>query len=259
MSFFSALLAEGIQSGAAALIGRGSFTPEEIVIINDTFVKLQADDQLQHLYSAKVYGVSSEANSFLDWINATGAYDASKVGTPTFTQYHGWSGTGSTSDYIDSGFNPSSVVPLNSFTYQGWELSDATDGSQLFGCQNGATDGIICIPKLTTNAITRGHSSGNDTVAQTGRPVGFWTLERNSSANYVVRIQYVTKTTHIKTSTAIPNLNIWHLCGNNNGVPGTAGAREIGAFVVSNGTGGNYNLIADAFNDAVVRLHGLSL
>lgn len=259
MSFFSALLAEGVQSGAAKLIARGNFTDAEKIIINDTFVKLQADEQLQYLYTAKVYGVSSEANSFLDWINDSGTYDAIKVGSPTFTQYHGWKGTGSTANYIRSGFNANGVVSINNCLFIGWELSDVTDSSTLFGANNGANEGILLIPKTASNtALSRLNSSANDSVAQTGRPVGFWTLERVLSTEYSVRTQNVVKASYAKSSSAVPNLEIYHLLANSSGSPGTAGTREIGAFVAAHGDG-DYNLIADAFNDAVVRLHALSL
>lgn len=241
---------------AQALFDRGDFAESEKFIIEDCIIKLKADSQWAHIYTLKVAGVSSEANALLCWKNA--AYNSIKVGSPVFNQYSGHKGNSSTSNYIRSGFNPNGVITQNNCLFMGWEMSDATDGSQLFGCQDGANEGIICLPKSTTSAITRLNSDGNDTVTQNGAPVGAWSLERLASGTYTVRIQKTLKQTYSKTSTSVPNNEIFFLLGNNNGTPGTAGARELGAFVAAHGDA-DYSLIFDAVNDCLVRLHALSL
>lgn len=244
------------EAESVTLFNRGSFTDSEKPIINDCIKKLKDDVQWTHIYSLKIAGVSSETNALLDWKN--GNYNAIKVGSPVFNQYNGHKGNSSTSNYIRSGFNPFGVISQNNCLFMGWELSDATDGSQLFGCQDGANEGIICIPKSTASAITRLNSDGNDTVAQNGRPVGAWSLERVVAGTYTVRIQKTLKQTYSKTSTSVPNNEIFFLLGNSNGTPGTAGTRELGAFVAAHGDA-DYSLIFDAVNDCLVRLNGLSL
>lgn len=256
MSLFGALLSDGILQGAAALIARGNFTDAEKIIINDTFVKLDADDMLQHMISAKVYGVSTEANSFLDWFRDDGAWDAVKVGSPVFTAYEGWTGTGSNADYIRSGFNPNGNISINNVIAAAWELSDSAQSNVLFGCQDGANEGISLIPKTSDAVLTRLNSDGNDSAAHVGAPVGYWSIDRKASTSYTVRVQNIFKASHLKSSTVVPNLEIWNLLSNNNGSPSAAGTRQIGAFLIASGSG-NYNLITDAFNDAVVRLNAL--
>lgn len=258
MSFFGALISDGVLSGAAALFARGNFTDAEKIIINDTFVKLTADDQLQHMHMLKMFGVSSQANALLDWIDATGSIDATVVGTPTFTAYSGFAGTGTNTDRVHSGFNPFGVLNQNNSIVGGWELSDSTDNGQLFGCQDGANEGILCIPRNTTPArLTRMNSDGNDSTALGGgRAVGYHTLDRKNSTEYTVRLQNVTIALVSKASSAVPNLEMWCLTGNNNGTPGLGTTREIGALFAASGAG-DYNLITDALNDAVVRLHAL--
>lgn len=244
------------DADASALFARGSFTDAEKELINDCIIKLKSDDQWTHIYTLKVAGVSTEANALLCWKNS--AYNSIKVGSPVFNQYSGHKGNSSTSNYIRSGFNPNGVITQNNCLFMGWEMSDATDASQLFGCQDGANEGIICLPKSTTSCITRLNSDGNDTVAQGGAPVGAWSLERVASGQYTVRIQKTLKQTYSKSSTSVPNNEIFFLLGNNNGTPGTAGAREIGAFVAAHGDA-DYSLIFDAVNDCLVQLHALSL
>lgn len=241
---------------AQILFGRGAFTDDEKDIINDCFLKLKADGEWPHIYTLKIAGVSTEANALLDWKNAT--YDSIKVGSPTFNAYSGHKGTGSNANRIRSGFNPNGIIVQNNCLFMGWELSDATDGSQLFGCQDGANEGIIMLPKSTTSCITRLNSDANDTVSQTGRPVGAWTLKRIVAGTYTVKIQKTLKETYSKTSTSVPNLEIWFLTGNNNGVAGTGGTRELGAFVASHGDGDS-DLLFEAINDCLVRLHALSI
>lgn len=248
--------AELFDIEAQDLFDRGSFTEDERQIIGECVNKLLTDNQWTHIYTLKVCGVSSEANALLDWKNAT--YNSTKVGSPTFNQYSGHKGTGNNANRINSGFNPNGVVTLDNIIMMAWELSDATDGSQLVGCQDGANEGLLILPKSTTSCITRCNSDANDTVSQTGAPVGPWTIERNASGTYTVRIHKTTKTTHSKSSSTVPNLDLWFLTGNNNGSPGTGGTRELGAFLVAHGDA-DYSLILDAVNDCLVRLHGLGV
>lgn len=244
------------DADSVLLFNRGDFTVSEKTIIDDCILKLKADSQWAHIYTLKIAGVSSEANALLCWKNA--AYNSIKVGAPVFNQYSGHKGNSNAANYIRSGFNPNGIIVQNNCLFMGWEMSDATDASQLFGCQDGANEGIICLPKSTTSAITRLNSDGNDTVTQGGAPVGAWTLERIASGTYTVRIQKTLKQTYSKTSTSVPNNEIFFLLGNNNGTPGTAGARELGAFVAAHGDA-DYSLIFDAVNDCMVRLNALSI
>jgi hypothetical protein len=244
------------HADSLSLFNRGSFTDAEKVIIDETIVKLNSDNQWTHIYELKLYGVSSQANALLDWKNAS--YNATKVGSPVFTAYNGWTGTASTADYIRSGFNPNGVVSLNSVLSIAWELSDEASNGALFGCQSGANQGFLLIPRSAGNtAITRLNSSANDAVAQTGRPVGYWRLERNASTGYTVHIQQTLKSNYVKTSSSVPNFEVYDLAINNSGVASSAGLREIAARVTASGSADS-QLIADALNDCLVRLNGLA-
>ena len=217
---------------------------------------LKADSQWTHIYSLKVCGVSTEANALLDWKNAS--YNSTKTGSPTFNAYSGHKGTGSNANRINLVFNANGVVSINNCLFMAFEASDATDGSQLVGCQDGANEGIVILPKSTTSCITRLNSDGNDTVSQTGSPVGMWTLERLASGTYTVHIEDTLKQTYSKSSTTVPNLAIWALTGNNNGAAGTGGSRELSAFIAAHGDG-TRGLIRDAIDDCLARLTGLGI
>src|SRR5690606_38320914 len=142
--FYSSQGRQAIDPDAKSLFDRGDFTNAEKDIINETITKLKDDEQWGHIFECKVYGVSTESNSLLDWKNAN--YNPEKVGSPVFEAYNGWIGTGNTTDYIRTHFNPNGVVEQNNLLIIAWELSTQTTNGVLFGCQDAANEGILLIP-----------------------------------------------------------------------------------------------------------------
>lgn len=255
-AWFQAMMAGGYDVDAQSLFSRGAFTTYEKAIINEAIIKLKADLQWNLIYTLKVYGVSSESNSILDWKNAS--YNATKVGSPTFTPYEGWTGINSTSHYIRSGFNPNGVVSLNSVTFMVWSLNSVDSTNIISGCQNGANEGLLIIPRSSGNRITRCNSSANDTTAAGGTGIGYFSLNRTGSTNYGLYSAHSLTATISKSSSGVPNFEMYDLCTNNAGSAANAGTRQIGGRVVASGSA-DLTKIGDAINDCMVRLNALGL
>jgi len=105
-----------------------------------------------------ILAAHAETESLTNWVNP-GTYDISKVGSPTFTAYEGF--LGSTSNYLNTGFNP---------------ISHGVQWSQ-----NSAVMGLYSRTDVSSSAYDMGYDGSSDV-----------TIQSNSGGNALGKINSAT-------------------------------------------------------------------
>lgn len=129
-----------------------------------------------------VLATTEDQGSRVNWINP-GTYNASKTGTPTFTVDNGWAG--SSGNYLDTGFNPSTGSPKfvrNNGHLMAATLTDAVGGATTYLAGIAGWAGIQ--PRSSAGLISSlAHSSSVDNGgANTG--IGLYGWNRSASGPY---------------------------------------------------------------------------
>jgi hypothetical protein len=131
---------------------------------------------------------------------------------------NGVTGNG-TDGYYNTYINPS--VNMSQNDVSGFVYSRTNSTNVDFGAFNSAGGGFQLSGRNASNQfVTRcmSSSAGISTAPASTDSVGFWTISRTSSANYV-KSKNKTHTTITNTSVAPPNFNMFGLCFNVDGSP----------------------------------------
>lgn len=159
-----------------------------------------------------VLAAGEDQGSRVNWKNP-GTFNVAKTGTPTFTTDQGWSG--SASNYLDTGFNPSTAggqFQRNAGSFWAATLTDTNDVStaQIAG----ATSYAGIQPRSSTGAlVTISQSSGSDTgSANTGKGLYGWNRSASGAYDRYKNGSLVDSPT--RTSLALPNVNFLILTHN---------------------------------------------
>lgn len=200
-----------------------------------------------------LYGMAGHTNadSKINWKDpAAGTYNLVVVGSPTFTTDRGWAGTGLTSSYLNTSFNPTTASSpnyvQNSAHISIFTLTAGTAGetAQTIGTAGGAGAFIV-----NNGTVTPGRgrmrvnstSGANSTLGYDG--LGHYLAQRTASNSVKLYRNAAEIATATSASTSPANAAI-HVCGNSG-----AGATAQVAFASAGAS--MTTLQISAFNTAV--------
>lgn len=209
-----AISAGGCSQATAFLARNGNAHPTETTAL---ICGLVTDGVFAKLDALYIFATDTSAHALLNLVSAS--FNASLIGAPTFTADRGFTGTGSLSNVVDTGFNPSTAAGLytqNSAHLSAWSNTTGADPGSVAGA-NGVSLTSIYPNFGTSDTYVR----INDNVASgqigTTAGLGWYMGSRNSSSN---RDAYNNNTslgnTPSATSAALANLNIYFLGSNTN-------------------------------------------
>lgn len=161
------------------------------------------------------------------------SFDATLVNNPTFTQFEGYAGNG-TSSYINSNFNVvnnltvAGVSDISAFVYI---RTDATNGNEIFGAGDSDNDGpgVFLLPKAAADIYFNINSSfldnGNVTASS-----GFFTIVQNPSFTMFSRRNKTAITSLANVTPETYSGNIYILSGNVGGTAVKFDTRQVAIF-----------------------------
>jgi hypothetical protein len=175
---------------------------------------------------------NDDGEALINWVDPTGTA-ATAVNSPTFTQYEGMAGNGSTS-YINLQYNPSSdgsnfVQDSASFGFysntdvneSSWDMGarDNVNGWTQGAARNGG-DSIYRVNCLTSESWVSANSEG------------MFSFTRENATTIAINKNGTELDDNLNNSTGLPNYDMY-ICGrNNNGSPDQYTTRQYGmAFV----------------------------
>ena len=193
--------------------------------------------------------INSDGESLKNWISP-GTFDPTLVNAPAFVSLEGFTGNGSTS-YIRTNWIPST----NAINFA---RNDASTGAYIrnnvagdltaFGVLGNNNTFIILNPRTGGgNAIYSINSAAFETDANTDSR-GMSIIRRDDSANHEVFRNKVEIGTGPDASAAIPDLELFGLAYNNQGVLGNPSTHQLSLLFAGAGlTQADINIITDAF------------
>lgn len=165
-----------------------------------------------------IYAAHAAVDSFLNWKNPA-LFIATPNNAPTFTQFEGYRGNGSTM-FIDWGWDPTAdgVNYLQNTCNFGCYIRDNDNDSDYdMGCETGAIRSRIDVRAFGGSAdgfINAG--SGFSVVVPDSR--GMFTVNRTGAAAYDVYRNKIVIVSDTDAATGIPNQNMYSLAANDDGV-----------------------------------------
>jgi hypothetical protein len=137
-------------------------------------------DFLYPMVSAKSDG---DPDALLNWVSPS--YTCTKVGNPQIVKGVGLQATGSSSDYLDTGFAPASASSpkyVQDSAFLGvYVLDEATENVDDVGNSN-----VVIRSNFGGTIVTRGNTTASQTFGTAYSSRGFTWFSRQSSASYIV-------------------------------------------------------------------------
>lgn len=176
-------------------------------------------------------GTNSAANAALNICGT--AYSLVAHGTPPFTVDRGYTGTGGTSPYLDTQFDPTAVSgqnwSQNSASFWGWTLTNFSPGTDYLsmGANGSGSLTTRLYPHFTDNSLyAAANQSGFQAYAVTGH---FYGISRSSASATAMYVD--TATTAGSTASVAPvGPTLVLLADSNTGTKPFAGVMSFGAI-----------------------------
>jgi hypothetical protein len=206
----------------------------------DTLIRALKTAGVWSTYDVLCIAGLNSADSLINWKNP-GTFNSSLVNSPSFTADRGFTGNG-TSSYINTNFNPVTAGGNFSLNSAHLGLYCRTDSNPALARDMGArtafnSDESVLILQETGNAFAGLNSNGVDGGAS-GDSDGYWSSSRTAS-NAVVLIRNGSGfASSSRTSSAMPNLNIYVGAVNSSGSPLGYTARQYTAWSIGGGLTG---------------------
>lgn len=228
-----ALNANTLAYNAAVVAAGGSITPGRLLIINNF---IASEMQAGTWALTDDYWLLAAESTTQALISLKQRRTASAVNSPTFVVDRGYTGNGS-NNYVDTGFIPGTHAISMSATnarLASYELTNVAVAGSSAGTRTNAANVISLVTRSAANQYTVGVVSdvqGSGTVTDSR---GFTSVRRNDSASQVFRV-YKSGVSALNVNTltpgpSLPSFSLYILARNNNGTPGSLGARSV-AFV----------------------------
>lgn len=157
------------------------------------------------------------------------SFNGTVNGSLTFTANQGFTGTaGSTTVYIDTGFNPTTQAGTSQFQQNSahisvWNLTNATTTHGPIGGANGSINNTLIFPRYTdNNAYFRVNVNGIGDACSTAAITGHFIANHNTVNNDCI-FNGVNNSSYIDTSVGVLNLNLYTIGLNNGGIADGSG------------------------------------
>jgi len=228
------------ESETTALLARfgGTYNQFRRDAIND-FIKGLKDNNLYNTFAALwIRAAETESDALINWISTN--FTSIKVGSPTFTQNRGFTGTNANTSYIRLNFIPStnggSIFTQNSATFGVYNLTNTADTDNMgVNTSTPSTRAIRLV--FSATSITSGLNDDSIPTSQTiPNPTG--TISVSRTASNIVRTYRngALITAGTGTSTGLPTAELFSLSYNNNNESALGGLpHEIAAEWVASG------------------------
>ena len=195
---------------------------------------------------------NADGEALINWFNP-GTFDATAYNAPTFTANEGF--TGADTKYIDCNWNPSTNginYVQNSASMGVYCRTDVDEAKNAVGL-NATVDAFIRI-RSGNQAGFRVNSTGSGTVANLDSR-GMYVSNRVLSTHQDLWKNKIRISNHLRTSTGVPNVNVYTLALNNSVVATNFVTTQISvAFAGAGMTQTNVNNLTNYYNTAMTSL-----
>lgn len=230
------LLAEAASGGTTAsnfLARTSGLDSTHIAAYTALLNGLDTDGLTSKLDVLHVYATQDSTTALLNLVSSS--YNGTAYGSPTFTADRGFTGVdGSTSVYIDTGFNPSTAsVPQyvrNSAHVSAWSLRSAVAGGGssgiIIGAQNAGVQATVFPRYSDGNSYYRMNGSGISGISNSDG-TGHYLANRSSSSAVQGYKNGSSALSASDTSVAVFNSNIYVLAQNDTSTPATGFGGQV--------------------------------
>jgi hypothetical protein len=204
---------------------------------------LVSDGVFSQLDVLHIYATQDSTTALLNLVSTS--FTGTKHGAPTFTADNGFTGTsGSSTIYIDTGFNTASISGLNysenSAHFSAWSLSSGQRDEAILGNSDNIAFTKILSPKQNDGKFyARIHSTSYDGVANAASTVGHYIGSRTTNANIdgyrnASNIYSNHSGTQVAVAGGLINFNYYTL-GFNNGGTAVGGTYQTAMLSIGGG------------------------